>query len=215
MEHASAAVPHRAVNRPLRLLRMASDERLVAFAREGDERAFEAIYDRHHRAILGFCRHMLGTREEAEDAVQHAFLAAYRDLTGSDKPIDLRPWLFAIARNRCLSMLRARRPQLPLDVVEPATDGLVATVERREDVRELLGDLARLPDDQRAALLLSELGALDHAGIAAVLGCRTEKVKALVFQARSSLGASREARAVYCRPSKTTLTAASITRRLG
>src|SRR5215213_4748640 len=186
------------LRRPARLLQFTSDERLVTLVRGGDEGAFEALYDRHHPAILGFCRHMLGTREEAEDAVQHTFLAAFRDLVGSEKPIDLRPWLFAIARNRCLSALRARRAHVAIELAEPAVDGLAAAVERREDVRELLGDLARLPEDQRAALLLAELGALDHTGIATVLGCPREKVKALVFQARTSLAASREARATPC-----------------
>lgn len=198
MEAASAGIPARAPARPARFLRLASDERLVALVRTGDERAFEVLYDRHLPAILGFCRHMLGSREQAEDAVQQTFLAAYRDLVGSDKAILLRPWLFAIARNRCLSTLRARREHVSLDHVEPSTEGLAAQVERREDVRELLGDLAQLPEDQRAALLLAELGALDHEGIAGVLGCRREKVKALVFQARTSLAADREARATPC-----------------
>jgi len=197
------------LRRPPRLLRLTSDERLVALVRDGDEGAFEALYDRHHAAILGFCRHMLGTREEAEDAVQHTFLAAFRDLVGSEKAIDLRPWLFAIARNRCLSLLRARRMHVAIELAEPSTDGLAATVERREDLRELLADLACLPEDQRAALLLAELGALDHAGIAAVLDCPREKVKALVFQARTSLAASREARATPCQDIRVELATAS------
>src|SRR3954451_718921 len=125
------------LRRPARLLRLASGERRVALVRDGDEDAFEALYDRHHPAILGFCRHMLGTREEAEDAVQHTFLAAFRDLARSSKPIDLRPWLFAIARNRCLSMLRARRAHVAIEHAEPATDGLAATVERREGPGEI------------------------------------------------------------------------------
>ena len=201
--------PSVGLRRPARLLRLASDERLVELVRSGDEGAFEALYDRHHPAILGFCRHMLGTREEAEDALQHTFLAAFRDLTRHEQPIDLRPWLFAIARNRCLSLLRARRAHVELDLAEPSTDGLAATVERREDLRELLADLAGLPEDQRAALLLAELGALDHAGIATVLGCPREKVKALVFQARTSLAASREARATPCEQIRIELATAS------
>src|SRR4051794_41552086 len=68
------------------LLRVASDERLVDHVRAGSEAAFEVVYDRHHRGILAFCRHMLGSVEEAEDAVQHTFMAAYRALLGSDKP---------------------------------------------------------------------------------------------------------------------------------
>src|SRR5687768_5524390 len=97
-----------------RMLRLASDERLVEHVRNGSQAAFEVIYDRHHRGILAFCRHMLHSREEGEDALQHTFISAYRDMVGSEKPIQLRAWLYAIARNRCLSMLRARREQ-PVD----------------------------------------------------------------------------------------------------
>ena len=167
------------------LLRLASDERLVAHVRDGSEEAFEVLYDRHHRGILGFCRHMLGSAEEAEDALQHAFMAAYRDLMGSDKPIQLRPWLYAIARNRCFTLLSARREH-PLDHAdEPSTENLSSAVQRRQDLRDLLSDLAGLPDEQRAALVLAELGACSHEEIATVLAVPRDKVKALVFQGRS------------------------------
>ena len=177
---------------------MASDERLVAMVRTGSQPAFELLYDRHHRGILSFCRHMLSSQEEAEDAVQHTFMAAYRDLVGSEKEIQLRPWLYAIARNRCLSVLRSRREQPSDDIDEISTVGLADEVQRRQDLRDLLADLAELPDDQRAALVLAELGALPHEEIADVVGCRPEKVRALVFQARSSLIASRQARDTSC-----------------
>jgi RNA polymerase sigma factor (sigma-70 family) len=183
---------------PVRLLRLASDERLVELVRSGSEAAFEALFDRHHRGVLGFCRHMLGSVEEAEDAVQHTFLAAYRELGGTDKPIQLRPWLYTIARNRCITVLRGRRHQAAAELSEPPTEHLAAAVERRHDLQDLLRDVAGLPDDQREALVLSELGDMSHDEIAAVLGCRREKVKALVFQARSSLIASRTARETPC-----------------
>jgi len=210
MEDGSVALaPAGGPRRSARLLRIASDARLVALVSAGDEAAFEALYDRHHAAILGFCRHMLGSREEAEDALQHTFMAAFRELAGRTQPLEVRPWLFAIARNRCISLLRRRRAHVSLELAQPAVDGLLVTVERREEVRELLADLGRLPEDQRAALLLAELGALDHAGIAAVLGCPREKVKALVFQARSALAASREARATPCAQIRLELATAS------
>jgi len=185
---------------PARLLRMAPDERLVTLVRDGSEPAFEALYERHHRGILAFCRHMLGSAHEAEDAVQHAFLAAYRDLVASEKPIVLRPWLYAVARNRCLSILRGRRerPASDQDVLEVATEGLGAQVQRRQDLRELLVDLGRLPEEQRGALVLAELGDLSHEEIADVIGVRKEKVKALVFQARESLAVGRQARETPC-----------------
>jgi RNA polymerase sigma factor (sigma-70 family) len=185
------------------MLRAPSDERLVTRVRRGDERAFELLYDRHHRALLAFCRHMLGSREEAEDALQHVFVSAHRHLRDSDRAVQLKPWLYAIARNRCLSMLRARRETVALEtaVTEPSTDGLAVAVEveRRQELRDTLADMALLPDDQRAALVLAELGDLSHVEIAEALGVRTDKVKALVFQARESLAGRREARLADCR----------------
>ncbi len=181
-----------------RLLRVASDAHLVDLIRQGRGNAFEALYDRHHRAILSFCRHMLGSAEEAEDALQHTFLAAYNDLISTDRPMHLRAWLFTIARNRCYSILRARREQPVAELDEPATEGLATQVERRQDLRDLVLDLGRLPDEQRAALVLSEMDSLSHEQIGGVLGVPKDKVKALVFQARESLIASRTARETDC-----------------
>jgi RNA polymerase sigma factor (sigma-70 family) len=165
--------------------------------RRGNEAAFEVAFERHGPAILSYCRHMLGSREEAEDAVQHTFAAAYRDLLRDERAIKLKPWLFTIARNRCLSTLRTRREQ-SLEHHEPATAGLADQVERRSELRELVHDLGDLPEDQRAALLLAELGDLSHAEVAQVLGCEVPKVKALVFRARSGLIDRREARDESC-----------------
>ncbi|HEY5317624.1 MAG TPA: RNA polymerase sigma factor, partial [Solirubrobacteraceae bacterium] len=171
----------------------------MALIREGNANAFEAVYDRHYRAILSFCRHMLGCSDEAEDAVQHTFLAAYNDLVASRKPIRLRAWLFTIARNRCLSILRARRERTALEFEEQATDGLAVQVQRRQDLRDLVVDINHLPDDQRAALVLAEMGALSHDEIGTVIGVPKDKVKALIFQARESLLADRAARDADCR----------------
>src|SRR5918994_1419338 len=190
-----------AIRTPLVRLRAGrlDDARLAELAATGDERAFEVIYDRHHRALLGFCRHMLGSQEEGEDALQQTFLRAHRSLVAQGAPDELRPWLFAIARNRCLTMLAARRTAaVPIEDLEPATEGLSAGVEERADLRELLGDIGRLPDEQRSALVLAEVGDLSHAEIAAVIEVPTAKVKALVHQARSRLIADRDARDTPC-----------------
>ncbi len=178
-----------------------SDTGLAARVRGGDERAFEQLYDRHAASLLAFCRHLLGSLEEGEDALQHTFMAAHAALLRGDQPAHVKAWLFAIARNRCLSMLRARREQVALDDdVAPAvsTRGLSAEVEQRGELRELVGDLGRLPDDQRAALVLFELGDHGQDEIAEILGVRREKVKALVFQAREALIGWRTARETPC-----------------
>jgi RNA polymerase sigma factor (sigma-70 family) len=196
----AAALPTRRLSAPLRskrLLALGGDDRLVEQMRRGNELAFEVAFERHGGAILGYCRHMLGSLEEAEDAVQHTFASAWRDLgTGGEREIALKPWLFTIARNRCLSMLRARREQRELP--ELATAGLSDEVERRAELRELLRDISELPAEQREALLLSEAGDLAHGEVAGVLGCEVPRVKSLVFRARSALIARREARATPC-----------------
>ncbi len=158
-----------------RLLKLASDESLV-----------------------GRVRAMLGSRDEAEDAVQQTFVSAYRDILRDDKEIKLRPWLYRIARNHCISTLRRRRPEAPLDGEQASVTGLAEEVSGRGELRALLADLARLPDDQREALVLAELHDNSHAEVAEILGCEREKVKSLVFQARSSLIKSREARDLSC-----------------
>ncbi len=182
---------------PLRLPRL-GDDRLAALAAAGDERAFEAIYDRHHRALLGFCRHMLGTREEAEDALQQTFLRAHGALAARGAPAELRPWLFTIARNCCLTMLSARRPVADGERELASPEGLGEQVQVRADLRAVVADVERLPDEQRAALVLAELADLSHDQIAEVIGVRAGKVKALIHQARTTLIAEREARDTPC-----------------
>jgi RNA polymerase sigma factor (sigma-70 family) len=188
--------------------RRSSDDELVARVRAGHRRAFEEIYDRHQPAILSFCRHLTGHREDAEDALQHTFMAAYRQLSadkGDGRHLELRPWLFTVARNRCLTLLRRRGREVRSSGVEPSVDGLASEVERRDELRHLVRDLGRLPEEQRAALLLAELNAMSHVEIAGVLGVEARKVKALVFQARASLAASREAREAPCQEVRTQL----------
>jgi RNA polymerase sigma factor (sigma-70 family) len=186
------------VRRSRAALRLASDKRLVALVRAGEAVGFEVLYDRHARKLLSFCRHMLGSRQDGEDALQRTFASAYRALLVDERAIELRPWLFAIARNECLSILRQRHPTGELDDAEPSTEGLSSRVERREDLRDVLADVRALPERQRAALLLSELGGFTHAQIAEAVGARPEQIKAYVFQARSNLIAERDAREQSC-----------------
>ena len=183
------------------LLARFGDQRLVEQVRRGNQLAFEVLYDRHHRPLLSFCTRMLGSTEEGEDALQQTYLSAHRALaTGPETPVKFKPWLYAIARNRCLSMLRSRAAQAePLDEHRLSSrDDLAGGVEQRADVRQLLDDLKTLPEAQREALVLSELGDLKHADVAGVLDCPQAKVKSLVFQARTSLLDRSAARELAC-----------------
>ena len=160
--------------------------------------AFETIFKRHHAPLLSYCRHMLGNQDEAEDALQQAFIKAHQALLHGTAPRELRPWLYAIARNCCLSAITARRATTPLEDNTPALEGLSEEVHQREDLRELVAGIGRLPEDQRSALLLAELDDLPHQAIATIVGCEVSKVKALIYQARSALIADRDALGASC-----------------
>jgi RNA polymerase sigma factor (sigma-70 family) len=174
------------------------DATLVARLQAGDEQAFAAIFKRHHGPLLSYCRHMLGNRDEGEDALQQALIKAHQALLGGTQPRELRPWLYAIARNCCLSAIATRRPTASLEAHTPGLAGLSEEVRQREDLRELLAAIGRLPEQQRSALLLAELDDLNHQAIATIVGCPVNKVKALVYQARSALVADRDARETPC-----------------
>ncbi len=179
-------------------LALASDEWLVGCVRRGDTAAFEALYDRHVRELLAFCMYMLGSRQDAEDAVQATFTSAYRALRADTRQITLRPWLFTIARNDCLTILRRRRPVVELNgEIAPGPDP-VAELEVREEVRKVFAGLRELPENQRAALVLAEVHGLSQQEIGGVLGVRTDQVKAYVYQARSKLISDRRARDADC-----------------
>src|SRR6476660_8199968 len=151
VEATSAPRPHALrIPRPRRLLSALSDERLVEHVRKGDQPAFEVLYDRYSSGILGFCRHMLGNPTDAEDAVQQVFIGAHADIQRHEqRDLHVKAWLYTIARNRCLSMLRGRREQPTADTIEISTGSLAHDIEQREDLRLLLADVTRLPDEQR------------------------------------------------------------------
>ena len=111
---------------------------------------------------------MLGSREEAEEAVQHTFAAAWTDLQHNERPIRLKPWLYTIARNRCALDAAGATRAGSRDLEDTVADGgpRRSEVAQRADLRALLADLRELPEEQRAALVLSELGGFSHADIA-------------------------------------------------
>src|SRR6187402_3791161 len=91
---------------PTPLLRLQGDERLVALTRKGNQAAYEALVARYQSRLLAFCRHMLSSKEDAEDVLQEVFAAAYNAILADEREINVRPWLYRIARNRCLNHLR-------------------------------------------------------------------------------------------------------------
>src|SRR3954470_1467243 len=175
------------------LLRVQTDERLVALAREGHERAFEAIVERYHALLERYAARLVGP-SRGEDAVQQAFVNAHSYLIGHpEKAIELRPWLYRIMHNAALNTLRASRDEQPLDeLTERAPDG-DDVIERREQLREALDAVAALPANQRDAILLRELEGRSHEEIAAALGVTKGAARQYLFRARGALRAAATA----------------------
>src|ERR1700728_884273 len=94
------------LSRPSPLLRLQSDERLIALTRRGQHAAFETLFSRYHSRLLSFCRHMLGSREDAEDVLQEVFAAAFNAVLADEREINVPPRLYRLARNRSLNHLR-------------------------------------------------------------------------------------------------------------
>ena len=183
------------------LLRLQSDERLIGLLRGGNDAAFEVLFGRYRTRLLGFCRHMLGSKEDAEDVLQEVFSNAYNAILGDQRDINVRPWLYRIARNRCLNHLR--RPTADAsDTMDEHMDahGLTAAdvVHRRADVRHLLEDVQKLAESQRTALLLREIDALSYDQIAEAMETTIPSVKSLLVRARMSLAEAAEARQLSC-----------------
>jgi RNA polymerase sigma factor (sigma-70 family) len=183
------------------LLKLQGDEKLIAMARAGNPGAFETIVDRYQGRLLGFCRQMLGSTEDAEDVLQEVFVNSYRAMLADEREINLRPWLYRIARNRCLNHLRKPKAdaQESMDMVPEVDAASTAEcVHNREEFRQILSDVNKLPETQRAALLLREMDSLSYEEIAAAMETTVPSVKSLLVRARISLAEASQARLLTC-----------------
>ena len=169
--------------------------------RNGHERAFEVLFERYHARLLAFCQHMLSSREDAEDILQEVFVAAHSAILADNRSINARPWLYRIARNRCLNHLRKPVPegQDTMDV-HPHENGASTAqqVQNREEFRQLVADVQTLPETQRTALLLREVDAMSYEEIAQAMATTVPSVKSLLVRARITLAEASQARQLTC-----------------
>jgi RNA polymerase sigma factor (sigma-70 family) len=173
------------------LLRMQSDARLVELARAGHEPAFTAIVQRYRPALVRYCTGLLGA-DRAEDAVQQALANAHAALTGpDDRPLELRPWLYRLAHNAALNVLRASRDRaLAADGLPEAGETPDEVLARRQRFDELVAAIAALPRGQRDSLLLRELEGRSHEEIATSLGVSVGAARQHLFRARAAVRAA-------------------------
>src|SRR4051794_31226384 len=134
-----------------------------------DAAVFAAVYEHHHQALYRYCRSILHHDQDAQDALQSTMTRAFAALEDGPRNAEMRPWLFRIAHNEAVSLLRRRRPVDALDDLETRDPPVEDQVALRADLRYLQEDLGVLPERQRAALVLRELNGLSHTEIAQVL----------------------------------------------
>ncbi len=170
------------------VLRQAPDERLVALVRDGSPAAFEEISARYRRRLHAYCVRLVGPAH-AEDVVQQALLRAYLSLRRGDlRHVALRAWLYKIARNCAIDLLRSRPPDHEqLDLEFDGVPQPPRLVEQKEEIGTLVSALRNLPEGQRRALTLREMEGRSYSEISAELGQTGPRVRQLIFRARETL----------------------------
>jgi RNA polymerase sigma-70 factor (TIGR02960 family) len=187
-------------------------------ARAGDEQAFRELTESHRRELQVHCYRILGSVQDAEDALQETFLSAWRGLDGFEERSSLRAWLYTIATNRCMNVLRdgARRPPEPrgltfvapepthhgetpwlepypdvlLEGVPDAAPGPDARYEERETIAlAFVTALQRLPPRQRAVLVLRDVLGYRAGEVASMLETTETSVNSALQRARATLDA--------------------------
>ena len=179
--------------------RLLGDRQLTKLASKGDPRAFAAIYERYHQDLFRYCRSITGNADDASDALQSTMASALRWLPRERRPITLRPWLFRIAHNESVSLIRRRRPATELTEAAPATaPGPHGVAVMRERVTGLVASLRELPERQRGALVMRELNGLEYGEIASALGVSGPAARQAVYEARLALTELEEGRELDC-----------------
>src|SRR5437763_140863 len=201
MESISPAVAPADLDTPSIWLPRSSDELLARHAARGSERAFAVLFERYHQRLYRYCRSIVRNEADAQDALQSTFASALSALKRGQRNAPLRPWLFRIAHNEAIGVIRKRTrdsSQELGDAAHQTTSSAEEEATERARWAGLVADLAQLPDRSRSALLLRELNGLSHEEIAVVLGTTLGGAKQAIFEARQALFELSEGRAMKC-----------------
>lgn len=167
----------------------AADGELVRRFAAGDPAAFEQLVSRHEKRVYNLCYRMLGSREDARDATQEAFLAALRALPSFRGDAALTTWLHRIAVNACFDVLR-RQKRAPLAELAEDAEPWPPSPDHAESAAtavDVQRALARVPEDFRAVLVLHDVQDLPYEQIGAILGIRVGTVKSRLHRGRVAL----------------------------
>jgi RNA polymerase sigma factor (sigma-70 family) len=177
-----------------------SDARLADQATAGNRRAFAAIYRRYHQGLYRFCLSILSHPEDAQEALQNTMVKALRSLPGETREIKLKPWLYRVAHNESIDLLRRRREGSELEDqrLDSGLD-IAETAATRERLGRLLTDLAELPERQRSALVMRELAGLGYEQIGEAFETSGAVARQTVYEARIALRELEAGREMDCK----------------
>jgi RNA polymerase sigma factor (sigma-70 family) len=177
-----------------------SDHRLVAAVRRGDDRAFEALYERYHRRIHAYVFGMVKDHQRAEDVTQEVFVSALRRMRATERPIAFKPWVYEIAKNACIDQFRRSRraEEISYDADEglaPSDYGRLVSHEpipdaalvAKQQLDDLCGAFGGLSDAHHRILVLRELEGLSYREIGERMGMSRPAVESTLFRARRRL----------------------------
>ncbi len=195
---AIASLPPTRSARILPLARL-GDEALAARAAAGNTAAYGELCERYHAPLLGYCRSILLNDDDANDATQAALENALRALPRKEPGRPLRPWLYRIAHNESINIVRKRNTHAELtELDEPSVPGPEVASEHRVRLAQLVDDLRGLPERQRGALVMRELSGLSYDEIAVALNVSNEAARRAVFDARNALHEAVDGRETDC-----------------
>ncbi len=176
---------------PSSALIAAGDRILAGRAGDGDVRAFEVLIHRYGPLMRSYSRNLLGSSDEADDAVQQAFIIAWQQLSTLADPGAVKPWLMRIVNRKCLDRIRSRRPSADLD--DPAVlassggGGPEAAAQNQALQTALTAVLWTLPEAQRRCWLMKEVAGYSYDDIAEELDAPASTIRGLLARARKTL----------------------------
>ena len=171
-------------------VRLRDDDRAAVEAcRRGESEAFDRLVERYQRHVYRLCYRYVNNHHDANDMAQEAFFKAYRALGRFRGDSSFSTWLYRIAVNTCLNFRAERRPEgseLPDALADPSP-GAADRLERDDQSRRVREAVSRLPEKQRATLILKIYHDLTHEEVAQILGSSVGTVKANLFHALANL----------------------------
>jgi RNA polymerase sigma-70 factor (ECF subfamily) len=168
-----------------------SDSEVVRRIQSGDDNAFDELMRRYKGPVVNFAYRMLSNAEDADDIAQEVFVRVYQNLDTYRPETKFSTWLFALTRNAAIDRLRWRGRH-PAESIESAPELATSSTsahdaETREVGEQISAAVAKLPEDQRTALVLAEYHDLSYAEIAGVMHCSEKSVESRLYRAKQTL----------------------------